>query len=64
MRTYLRGKITLLFLMLGLLLAIPAVALADILVNNVVEIEGAKTRYIQPGTASLPGSTTVATLSR
>src|SRR5215208_8079418 len=31
MRTYLRGKITLLFMTFGLLLAIPAVALADII---------------------------------
>jgi hypothetical protein len=29
MRTFLRGKVTLLCMMLGLLLAIPAVALAD-----------------------------------
>src|SRR5215216_3673378 len=29
MRTYLRGKITLLFMTFGLLLAIPAIALAD-----------------------------------
>src|SRR5215208_3781785 len=29
MRTYLRGKVTLLFMVLGLLVAIPAVALAD-----------------------------------
>ena len=34
MRTYLRGKITLLFMTFGLLLAIPAVALADIVTNN------------------------------
>src|SRR5215204_7556340 len=32
MRTFLRGKVTLLFIMLGLLLAIPAVALADTLI--------------------------------
>src|SRR5215217_4702347 len=35
MRTYLRGKITLLFMTFGLLLAIPAIALADNVVNNV-----------------------------
>jgi hypothetical protein len=38
MRTMLRGKVTLLFMMLGLLLAVPAVALADIIhdqVNNI-----------------------------
>jgi hypothetical protein len=34
MRTYLRGKITLLFMMFGLLLAIPAVALADVIVAD------------------------------
>jgi hypothetical protein len=34
MRTYLRGKITLLFMMLGMLLAIPAVALAAELVTS------------------------------
>jgi hypothetical protein len=34
MRTFLRGKITLLFLTLGLLLAIPAIALADVVVND------------------------------
>src|SRR5918994_505365 len=38
MRTFLRGKITLLFMLLGLLVAIPAIALADIIhdqVNNI-----------------------------
>jgi hypothetical protein len=35
MRTKLRGKVTLLFLILGLLLAIPAVALADVIVNDI-----------------------------
>src|SRR5215208_7916836 len=34
MRTFLRGKITLLFMTFGLLLAIPAVALADIVTND------------------------------
>jgi hypothetical protein len=34
MRTYLRGKITLLFMMLGMLLAIPAIAFADDISNN------------------------------
>jgi hypothetical protein len=34
MRTYLRGKVTLLFMMLGMLLAIPAVALAAELVTS------------------------------
>jgi hypothetical protein len=35
MRTFLRGKVTLLFMMLGLLLAIPAIALADtLLIQN------------------------------
>src|SRR5215218_10714870 len=37
MRTFLRGKITLLFMMLGLLLAIPAIALAD---NAVADGDG------------------------
>jgi hypothetical protein len=36
MRTYLRGKITLLFMTFGLLLAIPAIALADNVKNDVV----------------------------
>src|SRR5829696_704234 len=36
MRTFLRGKITLLFMTFGLLLAIPAIALADNVVNNVI----------------------------
>ena len=36
MRTMLRGKFTLLFLMLGLLLAIPAIALADNVKNDVI----------------------------
>lgn len=34
MRTMLRGKVTLLFMMLGMLLAIPAIALADDVTNN------------------------------
>jgi hypothetical protein len=34
MRPFLRGKVTLLFMMLGLLLAVPAVALADQIGNN------------------------------
>jgi hypothetical protein len=34
MRTYLRGKVTLLFMMLGMLIAIPAVALADVIVAD------------------------------
>jgi hypothetical protein len=34
MRTKLRSKVTLLFMMLGMLLAVPAIALADQLVNN------------------------------
>jgi hypothetical protein len=38
MRTYLRGKITLLFMMLGLLIAIPAVALAAELVTAEVDV--------------------------
>jgi hypothetical protein len=36
MRTFLRGKVTLLFMMLGMLLAIPAVAIADNVQNDVV----------------------------
>ena len=36
MRTMLRSKVTLLFLTLGLLLAVPAIALADNVVNDVV----------------------------
>src|SRR5215216_4680681 len=35
MRTFLRGKVTLLFMMLGMLLAIPAIALADVIVNDI-----------------------------
>jgi hypothetical protein len=35
MRTKLRGKVTLLFMALGMLLAIPAIALADIVINDV-----------------------------
>src|SRR5215218_7250874 len=39
MRTWLRGKVTLLFMMLGLLLAIPAIALADtLLIQNDVNV--------------------------
>ena len=34
MRTMLRGKATLLFMMLGMLLAVPAIALADDISNN------------------------------
>jgi len=34
MRTFLRGKVTLLFIMFGLLLAFPAIALADIIVAD------------------------------
>jgi hypothetical protein len=34
MRTFLRGKVTLLFMMLGLLLAIPAIAYADNLIDS------------------------------
>ena len=34
MRTYLRGKVTLLFMMFGLLIAVPAVALAAELVTS------------------------------
>src|SRR5829696_1891763 len=52
MRTFLRGKVTLLFMALGLLLALPAIALADIVQNNVVEIEGAKTKYVKPGVST------------
>src|SRR5215213_2068884 len=37
MRTMLRGKFTLLFMMLGLLLAIPAIALADVLQGDDLE---------------------------
>jgi hypothetical protein len=35
MRTFLRGKATLLFMMLGMLIAIPTVALADNIVNDI-----------------------------
>jgi Bacterial Ig-like domain/HYR domain len=52
MRTFLRGKVTLLFMTFGLLLALPAIALADIAQNNVVEIEGAKTKYVKPGVST------------
>jgi Bacterial Ig-like domain/HYR domain len=52
MRTFLRSKVTLLFMALGLLLALPAIALADIVQNNVVEIEGAKTKYVKPGVST------------
>jgi hypothetical protein len=34
MRTFLRGKVTPLFMMLGMLLAVPAIALADIVAND------------------------------
>jgi len=34
MRTFLRGKVTLLFMMLGMLIALPAVALAAELVTS------------------------------
>jgi hypothetical protein len=43
MRTMLRGKVTLLFMMLGMLIAIPAVALADVVVPD------ANTDVLAPG---------------
>jgi hypothetical protein len=43
MRTFLRGKVTLLFMMLGLLLAVPAVALAADLNTDAVLSEPFKT---------------------
>ena len=38
-----------------MLLAVPAVALADIVSNNVVEIEGNKTKYVKPGVSTTVG---------
>jgi len=50
MRTKLRGKATLLFVTLGLLLAVPAVALADNVVNDVaVDTNGDKIVTVQAG---------------
>jgi hypothetical protein len=49
MRTYLRGKITLLFMTLGLLLAIPAVALADNLQDEITGDVNTGTQTITAG---------------
>ena len=55
MRTYLRGKITLLFLTLGLLLAIPAIALADTLIitNDVLLNTNTSKNSGDTGTANI-----------
>jgi hypothetical protein len=52
MRTMLRGKVTLLFMMLGLLLAIPAIALADTFQNDVTSTAGQKIVSVQAGQTS------------
>jgi hypothetical protein len=50
MRTFLRGKVTLLFMTLGLVLAVPAIALADNVVNDVaVDTNGVKIVTVQAG---------------
>jgi hypothetical protein len=55
MRTFLRGKITLLFLAFAVLLAVPAVALADILnVNDLVT--GGDVSVTKPATAATNGT--------
>jgi hypothetical protein len=63
MRTFLRGKVTLLFMVLGLLLAIPAVALADNVVNDVaVDTNGDKIVTVEAGgSAAQVGYKVVAT---
>jgi hypothetical protein len=53
MRTKLRGKITLLFLALGLLLAVPAVALADTLTNELHTGVGNKKVVVPSESASV-----------
>src|SRR5215208_6116876 len=59
MRTMLRGKVTLLFLTLGLLLAVPAVALADLVEDDVV-VNGNDTIGLKAdGNGGFTGSTTV-----
>jgi hypothetical protein len=64
MRTMLRGKVTLLFMVLRMLLAIPAVALADNVVNDVaVDTNGDKIVTVQAGdtTGAAVGYKVVAT---
>src|SRR5215217_199401 len=57
MRTFLRGKVTLLFMTFGLLLAVPAIALADNFQNTLTATEIGTRTITTDGTT--PGSTTV-----
>src|SRR5918995_3084576 len=54
MRTFLRGKATLLFMTLGLLIAIPAVALADIIT---ADPDPATVNVVEENVGKVPGST-------
>src|SRR5215217_4663302 len=58
MRTYLRGKITLLFMTFGLLIAIPAVALADVIVadGDTGDVVTTPQQTVELGTVA-PGAT-------
>ena len=49
MRTFLRGKVTLLFMTCAVLLAIPAIVLADNVQNDVVATAGQKIVSVQAG---------------
>ena len=53
MRTFLRGKMTLLFLTLGLLIAIPAIALADVINTDA----NATTVVVESAVSKAPGDT-------
>src|SRR5215213_89481 len=58
MRTFLRGKVTLLFMTLGLLLAVPAIALADNIYNNVDTTVDATAEVMSLQVGATTGNTT------